>query len=536
MCGIAGYFRAADAPLTREFLRPMCDRIAHRGPDGHGEFFDADVALGHRRLSIIDVSGGAQPLGNEDGSIQIVFNGEIYNYRELQEELESKGHHFKTRSDTEVLVHLYEEEGERMPERLNGMFAFAIWDSRRRELFLARDRFGEKPLYYSGALPGLQFAFASELKALLTLPGFPRKLNAQSISDFLSGSYIPDPSTIYEDVFRLPAGHSAVVSWSGIRIRQYWSLSEQLSDRPDFERSVEQVRALSAEAVAMRLVSEVPLGGFLSGGVDSSAVVAYMAMGAPDRVKTFSIGFTEARFDELEYARMIVEQYKTEHHEKVVTTDVHDVIDELIESYDEPFGDPSAIPTLYLARLTRQHVTVALSGDGADEVFGGYRRYSFGVMEEKLRSVFPSAFRHTVVKGMASLYPKLDFLPRMFRAKATLTCLSQELGDAYFTSMSVFRDGRLSAILSGDMKRLLNGYSPREKFRSRFERYSHLPALHQMQAVDLETYLPGDILVKVDRATMAHSLESRAPWLDHRLAELGARLPSSFMVRDGVGK
>ena len=403
-------------------------------------------------------------------------------------------------------------------------------------MFLARDRFGEKPLYYTQPVDGLRSAFASELKALLTLPGFKRKLNAEAVSDFLSGSYIPDPSTIYSDVFRLQAGHSALVDWSGIRIRQYWSLTEQLSERPDFERSVEEVRALSAQAVEMRLVSEVPLGGFLSGGVDSSAVVAYMAMGAPDRVKTFSIGFTEARFDELQYARMIVEQYKTEHHEKVVSAEVDDVIDELIESYDEPFGDPSAIPTLYLSRLTRQHVTVALSGDGADEVFGGYRRYSFGVMEEKLRAVFPTAFRRTVVRGMATMYPKLDFMPRMFRAKATLTCLSQELGDAYFSSMSVFRDERLNAILSAEMKRELNGYSPREKFRNRFERHAHLPPLHQMQAVDLETYLPGDILVKVDRATMAHSLESRAPWLDHRLAELGARMPQDFMVRDGVGK
>ena len=535
MCGIAGYLANHGCLPDRSLLRPMCDRLRHRGPDGYGEFFDDQVALGHRRLSIIDVAGGAQPMGNEDGSIQVVFNGEIYNYLELRQDLKRR-HHFATQSDTEVLVHLYEEVGERLPEYLNGMFAFAIWDARHREMFLARDRFGEKPLYYTFAVPGIRVCFASELKALTILPGFPNNPNAESIADFLSLSYVPDPVTIYRDVFKLRAGHSLVISDGGYRSRQYWAPVFSSDESRQFSSTIEEIKALAADAVTHRMISDVPLGGFLSGGVDSSAVVAFMSGKAPNSVKTFSIGFTDKEFDELPYARMVASRYGTEHHEQVVTPSVEEVLKILVQHYDEPFGDSSAIPTLYLAKMTRRYVTVALSGDGADELFGGYRRYRHGVIEERVRSRFPQWFREWVLQPAGYYYPKLDYLPQIFRGKAFISNLSREIGDAYFTSMSAFRDEGLQAVLSPAMRNALGGYSPRETFRNRFEAVRHLPPLLQMQAVDLQTYLPGDILVKMDRATMAHSLEARCPWLDYRLAELACGLPPSWKLRGKTGK
>jgi asparagine synthase (glutamine-hydrolysing) len=523
MCGIAGYLTCERGRIDKSLLRRMCDRLRHRGPDGYGEYFDQDVALGHRRLSIIDLSGGSQPIGNEEGSIQVVFNGEIYNYLELQRDLTKRGHRFQTKSDTEVLVHLYEEHGERMPEFLNGMFAFAIWDSRKRELFLARDRFGEKPLYYSSSIAGHRFGFASELKALTILPGFDAAINEKSVADFLSLSYVPDPGTIYKNAQKLQPGHSLTVRTSGIDLRRYWKLAfntVNLAGDP-----VEEIRALATDSVQRRMISDVPLGAFLSGGIDSSAVVALMSK--THQVKTFSIGFTNKSFDELEYARLIVERYRTEHYEEVVSPSVHDTIGTLIEHFDEPFGDSSAVPMLYLSRMTREHVTVALSGDGADEIFGGYRRYYFGVLEERLRQRFPDWFRQSVIKLGGQYYPKFDYLPQVFRAKTLLTNLAADLGNSYFTSMSIFRDGGLEAVLSPELRSGLAGYCPRQNFVDRFRAVSHLSPLAQMQAVDMDTYLPGDILVKTDRTTMAHSLESRPPWLDHRLAEMACRLPSN---------
>lgn len=536
MCGIAGYLVEPGYRPEAALIESMCHQIRHRGPDGYGCFHDGPAVLGHRRLSIIDVEGGKQPMGNEDGSIQIVFNGEIYNFRELREGLVKRGHRFRTRTDTEVMVHLYEEVGERLPEYLNGMFAFAIWDQRKRQLFLARDRFGEKPLYYTAAIPGMRFCFASELKAMAVVPGFPQKRNRQAIADFLSFAYIPDPATAYEDVFKLQPGQSLTVTERGHTVRRYWKPEFAVDGEANFKQSAEELEALAEDAVLCRMVSDVPLGGFLSGGVDSSAVVAFMARQAPRAVKTFSIGFTHKRFDETHFARLVAGRYQTEHREQIVTPAVEEVLDTLVEHYDEPFGDSSAIPTLYLARMTRQHVTVALSGDGADEVFAGYRRYRMGVAEDRARRLLPGWFRRRVVGLGARYYPKFDYLPRVFRAKATLAGISSELADAYFSAMTSLRDEALRAALSPEMNRALGDYSPRAAYRERFQPYAHLPALQQMQAVDFETYLPGDILVKVDRATMAHSLESRAPWLDYRLAELAGRLPVDYLLKGGVGK
>ena len=536
MCGIAGYLARPGSRPDRELLRAMCDRIAHRGPDADGYFTDDTAGLGHRRLSIIDVSGGAQPLGNEDGTIQIVFNGEIYNYREYREELAAKGHRFQTLSDTEVIVHLYEEVGERVPEYLNGMFAFALWDAPKRRLLLARDRMGKKPLYYAAGTGGARFAFASELKALAAMPGFDDAVDPESVADFLMLSYIPDPQSIYKSVSKLEAGHSLTVDDNGVRTRRYWTPKFEPDSSRKLDDAVEELRALAADAVERRMISEVPLGAFLSGGVDSSAVVAYMAQQAPDRVKTFSIGFREKKYDELGFARLVVDRYKTDHHERVVTPEIHEMFDVLVRHYDEPFADSSAIPTLYLSRMTREHVTVALSGDGADEIFGGYRLYGLGVVEERVRRKMPDWFRHSVVRLAGRSYPKLDFLPRMFRAKTTLINLSVDLADAHFNSRAAFRDAMLDRLLSPELKRQLRGYRPRDKQVAHFKEVAHLPPLEQMQAVDLKTYLPGDILVKTDRASMAYSLEARAPWLDYRIAELAGRLPASFKISGGIRK
>jgi asparagine synthase (glutamine-hydrolysing) len=533
MCGIAGYLNFADAP-NASVLRTMCDRIRHRGPDAYGSYVDRFVALGHRRLSIIDLSGGRQPMSNEDGSVQVIFNGEIYNYLALRDQLIRQGHSFQTRSDTEVLAHLWEEAGERMPEHLNGMFAFAIWDTRRRQLFLSRDRLGKKPVYYSSSVPGIDFCFASELKALLALPGFSPEVDAQSVMDFLALSYVPDPQTIFRQVCRLEPGCSLLVDESGLRIRRYWQMRFEPQVGRSADEALGELHSLATDAVQCRLMSDVPLGAFLSGGVDSGTVVGMMSRSGP--VQTFSIGFTDKRFDELQYAATVAGRYRTIHREQVVTPAVHDVLESLVDQFDEPFGDASAIPMLYLSQMTRESVTVALSGDGADELFGGYRRYVHGAIESRIRARFPAWFRRTVFAAAGQIYPKFDYLPQMFRAKTVLTNLSQEIGDAYFRSMSILRDEELRSVLSPELLRASGGYCPRASYRARFEPFAHLPPLEQLQSVDFATYLPGDILVKADRATMAHSLESRSPWLDYRLAELAGRLPSELKVAGTTGK
>lgn len=533
MCGIAGFVNRGGRPAELAPLRRMTERLAHRGPDGSGYFMDGSLGLGHRRLSIIDVAGGQQPLGNEDGRLQVVFNGEIYNYLELRRDLEQRGHRFSTSSDTEVLVHLYEEVGGRLPEHLNGMFAFAIWDARARELFLARDRFGKKPIYYTAAAPEMAFAFASELKALLAIDGFPRRVHSESVASFLAFGYVPEPDAILEDVQKLPAGCSLAVRADGSLAppRRYWQLNFEPGAENDLGASIEALDSLALDAVRRRLMSEVPLGAFLSGGVDSSAVVAYMSeCGAA--VKTFSIGFDAASFDETSHARAVAARFGAGHREQTVTPEIGAILPVFADHFDEPFGDASAIPSLYLARMTREFVTVALSGDGADEVFAGYRRYRFGAAEERARRLLPGRRARALAGRLGDLYPKFDYLPRVFRAKTTLQNLALDLGGAYYSSMTIFRDAALQAILAPGLR----GYDPRPGYRARFARFAHLPPLEQMQAVDLETYLPGDILVKADRATMAYSLECRSPWLDFRLATLAGRMPPAWLLKGMQGK
>lgn len=535
MCGIAGFLMRRGAGADPERARAMAASLAHRGPDGEGVFAEDGAALAHRRLSIIDLEGGAQPMQNEDGLLWVVFNGEIYNFLELRPELERAGHRFRTRSDTEVLLHLYEELGGAMTERLNGMFAFAIWDRRRRELFLARDRFGKKPLYYIEDEGPYRFAFASEAKALLALPEVSRTPDAASVADFLAFGYVPEPRSVYRSIRKLPAGCSLLVTDAGLQQRRYWQL-EFGETAQNWDEAAARIDGLASDAVRLRLVSDVPLGAFLSGGVDSSAVVAYMARHAPGRVRTFSIGFDERGYDETRYARMVAERYRTDHSEQIVRPQIGEMLDVLVHHFDEPFGDASAIPSLYLARMTRQHVKVALSGDGADEIFAGYRRYRHALIEERIRGKFPDWFRRTFFRAAGRIYPKFDYLPQIFRAKTLLANLSYTLADAYYNSLTVFRDHELDCILHPELRGHIAGHDPRQPYRERFARRRELPPLEQLQAVDVETYLPGDILVKADRATMAWSLESRSPWLDHRLAELAARLPCTWKVSGGNGK
>lgn len=531
MCGIAGYRRSQGEPLRREFLRPMCDRLAHRGPDGHGEYFDPDIALGHRRLSIVDIKGGAQPMGNEDGSIQVVFNGEIYNQQELRHTLEQKGHHFRTRCDTEVLVHLYEEERERTPELLNGMFAFAVWDQRKRALFLARDRSGEKPLYYSTCLPGLAICFASELKALLDLPGFTKDIRPESVIEFLSNSYIADPETIYRQVQRLRAGESLTVTWDGVQRRRYWSPQLQCAEHHSFARCSERLLHMVADAVQSCGMSDVPVGAFLSGGLDSSAVVACMAAPGTEPVKTFSIGFASPEYDERRYAQLIASRFRTDHHEAVVDADAEDLLNIFVEQYDEPFGDASAIPALRVAQLASHHVKVALSGDGADELFGGYARY-LKTIRRSLNALLPSRFRRLDAAPWW-IHQQLSVVSSSRRINALLT---RSCVENYYRATSMTDENTLSRILHPVLRESAGGYAPKLQLEERFQPHHDLPLLQQMQLVDMETYLPADILVKMDRATMAASIESRAPWLDHHLAEYAGTLPPHFMLHRGITK
>ena len=528
MCGIAGFL--ADRP-DPAILELMCQQLRHRGPDGQGSWVAGGVALGHRRLSIIDVAGGAQPLGNETGSLQIVFNGEIYNYRELRQRLIEKGHRFATRSDTEVIVHLYEEAGEQTPEFLQGMFAFAIWDVERKHLFLARDRLGEKPLYYSSAIPHLQFCFASELKALAVLPGFQKSLNVTALADYLALSYVPDPKSIYAGVNRLSPGCSLTVTRSGTRLRRYWQCSFPETKRRDFDEAVDELRELARGAVRGQLMSEVPIGAFLSGGLDSSSIAGLAAASLSEPVRTFSIGFSSDRFDELPFARMAAARHHTDHRERIVTSSIEEMLPVLVRQYDEPFADSSAIPMLYLAKLTRESVSVALSGDGADEVFAGYRHHLRGVTEERIRGLLPGPAGGFLLGAASRCCPDFQSFPGGIRPKAFLENLATNPADAYFNAVAAFRDEGLAKILAPEIRAQLRDYSPREQFHEKFRARTGLPVLEQMQAVDMETYLPGDILVKVDRATMAWSLESRAPWLDHRIVEFAGSLPPEFKLR-----
>jgi asparagine synthase (glutamine-hydrolysing) len=535
MCGIAGIYNVElGQPVTVDLLKHMADKISHRGPDDAGYHVQNSLGLAHRRLSIIDLEGGHQPLTNEDQSVWVVFNGEIYNFQELRDELVQKNHVFKTRSDTEVIVHLYEEKGDDVFQYLRGMFAIALYDSRQHKLLLARDRVGKKPLFYH--YDGKRVVFASEMKSILAAPNIPLDIDFQALSDYFSLLYIPAPKSIFQAVRKVLPGHYVVATPRGLQEKQYWDIPfeelETLSEKEWCERIVESLR----EAVRIRLISDVPLGAFLSGGIDSSAVVAMMSELTGEPVITTSIGFDDKEYDELNYARLMASRVQSRHFEEVVRPDAAEVVDKLVWHYDEPFADSSAVPTYYVSQLARKHVTVALSGDGGDEFFAGYRRYVFEKREQRLRQFIPPFLRRPVFGTLAALYPKADWAPRVLRWKATFESLSCSHIEGYFQSMSAVRPELKHSLLHHDVHAHLKDYDSLDVLRTYYDRAKGADPVARIQYVDVKTYLPDDILVKVDRASMAHSLEVRAPMLDHRFMELAASIPASMKLRGRSGK
>ena len=538
MCGITGIFDTVGRrPIDRALLRRMNDSLSHRGPDGSGEHHEAGVGLGHRRLAIIDLATGQQPLYNEDGTVVVVFNGEIYNFQSLIPELRALGHEFRTRSDTEVIVHAWEAWGERCVERFRGMFAFALWDAGKETLFLARDRLGVKPLFYAD-LPDGQLAFGSELKSVLLHPGVNRAIDPCALEEYFSLGYAAEPRTIFGAVKKLPPGHTLTLK-RGEPVpqpKEYWDVRFTLDHRLELPEAMEELERRLEESVRLRMIAEVPLGAFLSGGVDSSAVVATMARVSGDAVNTCAISFDDPAFDEAQYAQVVAELNRTRHFVDRVASDDFDLIDELATLYDEPYADSSAIPTYRVCQLARQHVTVALSGDGGDESFGGYTRYREHLSDQRLRSLLPLALRRTTFGVLGRLYPKADWAPRVLRAKSTFEALARSQVEAYLHTVSIIRQPLRHEMFSAKLRADLAGYRVDEVFRRHAARVDTDDPLALIQYLDLKTYLVGDINTKVDRASMAHSLEVREPLMDHPLVEWLATLPSSLKIRDGEGK
>lgn len=535
MCGICGIFeyeRPSDIPT--ELVHAMNQTMVHRGPDDGGVFVGPGIGLGHRRLSIIDLAGGHQPMSNEDKTIWVLLNGEIYNYSELRADLLEKGHKFATKSDTEAIVHLYEERGVDCFSKLRGMFSVAIWDSRTRRLVLARDRVGKKPLFY--AADKNRILFGSELKALLAPGIVSRELDELALSDYFSYGYVPAPKSIYRSIRKVMPGHYLVASKEGLREVSYWDLSFARVREQTEEQWCERLRHELCEATRVRLMSDVPLGAFLSGGIDSSSVVAMMSRLMKRAVTTCSIGFNEKKYDEAEYARQVSGLFSTDHQEETVEPDAVGIVDKLAWHYDEPFADSSAIPTYYVSKIARQHVTVALGGDGGDENFAGYRRYKLDHYENRLRSFVPASVRKTVFGPLGRVYPALAWAPRAFRAKSTFQSLSRSPLEGYFNSISIFRAHDKRHLFTPDFKDRLGGYDSLDVMRHYYDRAGTDDLLSRIQYVDIKTYLTDDILAKVDRASMAVSLEVRAPLLDHKILELAAAMPSSLKLRAGEGK
>lgn len=543
MCGITGFFdRDPRAPRRLAELVAMGEAIRHRGPDAEGSALEAGVGIHNRRLAILDLSAdGNQPMFSPDRSVAVVFNGEIYNFAELRRELEAQGHRFRSRSDTEVLVYLYLEhrdEPERMLAKLNGFFAFAIDDRRRRRLFLARDRLGLKPLYYAETARGL--VFGSELKTLLAEGNLARDVDPTALLDYLTLRYVPAPKTIFRGAKKLPAGHCLLYDGVRAEVKRWWDLPEFATRRERPERLAEELWSLLVDSVRMRLVADVPLGAFLSGGVDSSAVVAAMAELAKRpggrEVVAVTVGFRGSDLSEVEHARALARALGVRHVvDELEPASLADV-DALAEFFDEPFADPSAIPTWRLAKRTRREVKVALSGDGGDECFAGYRRYRFDVAENRVRSLLPGPLFRRLFRATGRAWPRGSWLPRPLRAGTTLENLGRSPLQAYVRSVSAQPVEEARALLHPDLRAATAGYDPAELFRPWFERAPAHDALSRAQYVDFHTWLPEYVLTKSDRATMAAGLEAREPLLDFRLVELAAAMAPDVKLRDGVSK
>ncbi len=538
MCGIVGIFDSLSTrPIDGALLGRMNESQIHRGPDAGGLHVEPGLGLGHRRLSIIDLAGGRQPMHSADGNAVLTYNGEIYNFRQLRKELEPLGHAFHTTSDTEVLLAAWQAWGEACVERLRGMFAFAVWDRPRQTLFLARDRLGIKPLYYA-LLPDGQVLFGSELKALRCHPQCPAEIDPTAVEDYFGFGYIPEPKSIFRHVFKLEPGHTLALTrgQTGCRPRRYWDVRFDTqtsgSERDLTAELIERLR----EAVGLHMVADVPLGAFLSGGVDSSAVVAMMAGLSEQPVNTCSIAFGDPAFNEAGYAHLVAERYGTAHRVEQVDPDAFDLVDRLSGLYDEPYADSSALPTYRLCELTRRHVTVSLSGDGGDENLAGYPRYRWHRQEDRLRRVLPDLLRGPLAGLLARLCPAAARIPGALRARKTLQSIARGSLEGYFHSMAVNTDAVRSRLYSERLRRDLQGYRAVEVFERHAAGAPRDDAQSLAQYLDLKTYLPGDILTKVDRASMAHSLEVRVPLLDHELVEWIATLPPNLKLREREGK
>ncbi len=538
MCGIAGWINLENnrgANHSEAVLHRMCERMKHRGPDSEGLWLDETVALGMRRLSIIDLATGEQPVYSEDRSVVVVMNGELYNFREVRADLEKRGHKFETNTDTEILPHLYEEYGEAMLDEINGMFAFALWDKRREKLLIARDRFGEKPLYY-GVFDG-KLIFASELKVLLENPSVSAEINPNALRQFLSFDYVPAPASIYKGIYKLPAAHFLTVEKGEVKTRRYWNLTwHKNGNVPTIEKAAEDLRELMADAVKMRLVSDVPLGILLSGGVDSSTVAAFATQFSTEKVKTFSIGFEEDSFDESKFARQVATHLDTEHYEEKLSVEkAADLISEIGTWLDEPMSDGSLIPTFLLSKFVRKHVTVALGGDGGDEIFAGYPMY-FGHKVANLYGKIPRFFRNRLIEPVVNNLPvSTKNLSFDYKAKRFVAASKYDLVTRHHSFFGSFSIDEQSSLLSKDvLAKTSNDIYKGAK--DLLEICDAQDDIEKMQFLDINFYMAEDILTKVDRASMAVSLEVRAPFLDPRVAQFAAALPLEYKLRGSNGK
>jgi len=537
MCGIVGIFDITGASeIDRNLLSRMNESQFHRGPDEGGLHTEPGLGFGHRRLSIIDLSSGQQPMHSQDGNVVLTYNGEVYNFPELREELEALGFSFRTHCDTEVILYAWQAWGESCVERLRGMFAFGIWDRPRQTLFLARDRLGVKPLFYAELSNG-QFIFGSELKALKQHPLLPKNVDPTAVEDYFGFGYIPDPKTIYKGVYKLEPGYCLTIKRGhhGFRPKQYWDVKFQTASAGNAAEAGEELIERLREAVKIRMVADVPLGAFLSGGVDSSGVVALMAGLSKDPVNTCSISFGDPKFNEAQFAAQVADRYHTAHRVEQVDPEDFSLIDQLSGLYDEPYADSSALPTYRVCELAKKQVTVVLSGDGGDENLAGYRRYRWHTYEERMRALLPDALRMPLFSTLGKVYPKLDWAPKVLRAKTTFESIGRDSMAGYFHSVSVLSNGMRSQLFSDSLKSELQGYQAIEVFRQYSQQAPDHP-LSMVQYLDLKTYLAGDILTKVDRASMAHALEVRVPLLDHKLVEWMATLPPNLKLHGREGK
>ncbi len=545
MCGITGaLWTAAEVAVSKDELRRMSDALTHRGPDAQGQYWhqgsSVGVALGHRRLSIIDLQQGQQPMSNEDGSIQLVFNGEIYNYRELRKSLLAQGVQFRTASDTEVLLRLYEQKQEKCLDELRGMFAFAIWDQRNNRLFLARDRIGQKPLVYRKE--SNRILFASELKSLLQIQNIPRKINHKAIDLFLTYQYVPHPYSILEGFEKLPPAHYAVWENGNLKLQRYWSAPFSLEEQESgpgllsYKDQVEQLRQLLSDAVRLRLRSDVPLGAFLSGGIDSTVITGLMQREMSRPVETFSIGFDVAQYDETSYAREAAKKLGTNHHEHIVSPSALDSLPKLIWHYDEPFADSSAIPTMALCEVTGQSVKVAITGDGGDELFAGYDRYRAVRLGERIDSL-PFFLRRLISSSFWQKLPASIGQKSFFRRlKRFLGSASLEPRHRYLQWIAIFQEVQRAELYTTGFQNSLQEFQAEQWLGDVYQQFPDRDFVTRTTAVDLVSYLPCDILTKVDIASMSVGLECRSPFLDHKIAEFTSQLPLNFKLKGKIGK